>query len=157
MGRPRLQPPRQIHQESPRAEPICTKCGGSGTGPKASGFSVCLPRQLSSIATCCTQETVHLGAQYFAVEYSRCRISGVYSANGIPGYPRCCEHQCTSPSSHTYKYREPERQRQLCSFPRATLCWKSLKRENELFPSDMISSKISICRGFKPFSCPLPS
>src|SRR5713101_5860745 len=60
-------------------------------------------RQLSSIPTCCTQETVQRGAQNFLVEYSRCRISGVYCANGIPGYPRCCEHQCTSPSSQIYK------------------------------------------------------
>ena len=47
--------------------------------------------------------TVQRGAQNFSVEYSWCRISGEYCANGIPGYPRCCEHQCTRPFSQMYK------------------------------------------------------
>src|SRR6266403_4903645 len=88
-----------------RSVPICTKScdtdgGGGGIGI---GFFVCGSRQLSSIAICCTHETVHRGAQYLSVEYSCRRISGVYCASGIPGYPRCCEHQCTKPSSQTYK------------------------------------------------------
>src|SRR6266850_1736327 len=88
------------NQESPRPCPICTSCGcGAGGAGGAIGFRFCGPRQLSNIPTCCTQETVHRAAQNFSVKYSRCRISGVYSASGIPGYPRCCEHQCTSPSS----------------------------------------------------------
>src|SRR5438445_7243492 len=87
-------------QESLRTCPICTNsaCGVAG-GVMGVGFRFCGSRQLSKIPTCCTHETVHRGAQNFLVEYSRCRISGVYCASGIPGYPRCCEHQCTSPSS----------------------------------------------------------
>src|SRR5882672_6204505 len=102
--------------------PICTSSGCGAGGVIGIGFKFCGPRQLSNMPTCCTQETVHRAAQNFSVKYSRCRISGVYCASGIPGYPRCCEHQCTSPSSQMYKYREPERHRQLCSRPRATLC-----------------------------------
>src|SRR5690242_10535923 len=121
----RRQQPDQVsrNQESPRACPICTSssCGVAG-GVIGIGLKFCRSRQLSSIPTCCTQETVHRGAQNFLVEYSRWRISGVYCDNGIPGYPRCCEHQCTRPSSQIYRYREPERHRQLCSLPRATLC-----------------------------------
>src|SRR6267154_5665890 len=87
-------------QESPRTCPICTSSGcGPAGGVIGIGFKFCGSRQLSSIPTCCTQETVHRGAQNFLVEYSRRRISGVYCDSGIPGYPRCCEHQCTSPSS----------------------------------------------------------
>jgi hypothetical protein len=80
--------------------PICTKSAGGDIGI---GFKFCGSRQLSSIPICCTQDTVHRGPQNFSVEYSRWRISGVYFANGIPGYPRCCEHQCTRPSSQMYK------------------------------------------------------
>src|SRR5712692_2457057 len=92
-----------IH-ESARTCPICTSsaCGVAG-GVIGMGFRVCGARQLSRMPTCCTQDTVHFGAQNFSVKYSLCRISGVYSASGIPGYPRCCEHQCTSPSSQTYR------------------------------------------------------
>src|SRR6266853_5674525 len=123
------------NQESPRACPICTSssCGVAG-GVIGKGFRSRGSRQLSSIPTCGTHETVHRGAQNFLVEYSRWRISGVYCASGIPGYPRCCEHQCTSPSSQMYKYREPDRHRQLCSRPRATLCCNSLNLENNRFP-----------------------
>ena len=103
--------------------PICTNSlAGVGAGAIGMGFKVCGPRQLSKIPTCCTHETVHRGPQNLSVKYSRCRISGVYWESGMPGYPRCWEHQCTSPSSQTYKYREPDRQRHLCSLPRATLC-----------------------------------
>ena len=92
------------NQESLRACPICTSsAGGAAEGVIGMGFKFCGSRQLSRIPTCCTQETVHLGAQNFFVEYSRWRISGVYCVNGIPGYPRCCEHQCTKPSSQMYK------------------------------------------------------
>jgi hypothetical protein len=80
--------------------PICTKSAGGDIGI---GFKFCGSRQLSSIPICCTQDTVHRGPQNFSVKYSRWRISGVYFANGIPGYPRCCEHQCTNPSSQMYK------------------------------------------------------
>src|SRR5882672_5667580 len=86
-----------------RLDPICTKSPGTGGGGMGIGFFVCGSRQLSSIATCCTQETVQRGPQYLSVRYSRSRISGVYCARGIPGYPRCCEHQCTKPSSQMYK------------------------------------------------------
>ena len=110
------------NQESPRPCPICTSCAGGDAGVIGIGFRFCGSRQLSKIPTCCTHETVHRAAQNFSVKYSRCRISGVYCASGIPGYPRCCEHQCTSPSSQMYSYREPDRQRHSCSFPRATLC-----------------------------------
>src|SRR5205814_5135214 len=145
-------------QESPRPCPICTSssCAVAG-GVIGIGLRFCGSRQLSSIPTCCTHETVHRGAQNFLVEYSRCRISGVYCDNGIPGYPRCCEHQCTRPSSQIYRYREPERHRQLCSLPRATLCWNSLNREKERFPSAMTSSKISCSCGPSGFNCPLLS
>src|SRR5260370_2510137 len=120
------------NHESPRTCPICTSsaCGPAG-GVIGIGFRFCGSRQLSSIPTCCTHETVQRGAQNFFVEYSRWRISGVYCASGIPGYPRCCEHQCTSPSSHMYRLRDSERQRHLCSFPRATFCCTSLNLANE--------------------------
>src|SRR5437660_8302123 len=95
-------PETQLHvnQESLRTCPICTSsaCGDAGA-IIGIGCRFCGSRQLSSIPTCCTQETVHRGAQNFLVEYSLWRISGVYCAKGIPGYPRCCEHQCTRPSS----------------------------------------------------------
>src|ERR1700704_5166590 len=70
----------------------CTSSSEDGGGA-ATGFSVCGPRQLSTTAICCTQETVHRGAQCFFVKYSRRRSSAVYFSSGIPGYPRCCEHQ----------------------------------------------------------------
>ena len=45
--------------------------------PSGIGFSVCGDRQLSRIPTCCTQLTVHRGAQPLCVRYSRWRISAV--------------------------------------------------------------------------------
>ncbi len=90
------------NQSYRRPDPICTN-SSTAPGSIGIGFKFCGPRQLSSIPTCCTQDTVHRGAQNFSVEYSRCRISGEYCASGIPGYPRCCEHQCTNPNSQMYK------------------------------------------------------
>jgi len=55
------------NQDSPRAGPICTNSGCGSGGVVGIGFSVCGARQLSSIPTCCTQETVHFGAQNFEV------------------------------------------------------------------------------------------
>src|SRR6267154_117864 len=62
-------------------------------GGAATGVSVCGPRQLSTTAICCTQDTVQRGAQCFFVKYSRRKSSAVYFSSGTPGYPRCCEHQ----------------------------------------------------------------
>jgi hypothetical protein len=45
-----------------RCGPICTNSGGA----IGFGFNVCFPRQLSNIPTCCTQDTVHFGAQNFS-------------------------------------------------------------------------------------------
>src|SRR5262249_18320154 len=86
-----------------RLEPIWTRSFATGGGGMGIGFLVCGSRQLSSMAICCTQETVQRGPQNLSVRYSCARISGVYWASGIPGEPRCCEHQCTSPSSQMYK------------------------------------------------------
>src|SRR6202007_2983310 len=118
---------------------ICTSSFFAST---ASGCKLCPARQLSSIPTCCTQLTVHLGAHPLCVKNSRCRLSAVYSSSGTPGYPRCCEHQCTSPCSQIYRYREPARHFQSCSLPLATLCWKEVNRENDRFPRVLISSQI---------------
>src|ERR1700688_3238897 len=54
-------------------------------GGVATGFSVCGPRQLSTTAICCTQETVHSGAQCFFVKYSRRKSWAVYFSRGMPG------------------------------------------------------------------------
>src|SRR5262249_27878377 len=113
---PLLLAPQQGKSAFPSYFPICTSSlTGVDGGAVGMGFRVCGSRQLSRIPTCCTHDTVQRGPQYLSVKYSRCRISGVYRESGIPGYPRCCEHQCSIPSSHTYKYREPDRQRHLCS------------------------------------------
>src|SRR5262249_39934439 len=53
-----------------RADPICTNCGCTGGGAMGSGFRFCGSRQLSSIPTCCTQDTVHFGPQNLSVKYS---------------------------------------------------------------------------------------
>ncbi len=70
-------------------DPIFTS---SGCGPDCGiggvigmGFKCCGARQLSSMPTCCTHETVHIGAQNLVVKNSRRRISGVYCSSGIPG------------------------------------------------------------------------
>src|ERR1700740_1454116 len=56
------------NQESPREGPICTSPGCSTGGDVIGmGFSVCGARQLSSMPTCWTQETVHFAAQNLAV------------------------------------------------------------------------------------------
>ena len=62
-----------------------SSAGGSGGGAMGMGFKVCRARQLSSMATCCTQETVQRGAQNLVVKNSRRRISGVYCSSRIPG------------------------------------------------------------------------
>jgi hypothetical protein len=62
----------------------CTSDSGEDGGA-ATGFSVCGPRQLSTTAICCTQETVQSGAQCFFVKYSRRRSSAVYFSSGMPG------------------------------------------------------------------------
>ena len=62
----------------------CTSDSGEDGGA-ATGFSVCGPRQLSTTAICCTQETVHSGAQCFFVKYSRRKSSVEYFSRGMPG------------------------------------------------------------------------
>jgi hypothetical protein len=62
--------------------------------PTTHGFIVCSPAVIK-IATCCTQLTVHIGAQLLCVKNSA--ASSPLLANGIPGYPHCCEHQCAKP------------------------------------------------------------
>ena len=62
----------------------CTSDSGEDGGV-ATGLSVCGPRQLSTTAICCTQETVQSGAQCFFVKYSRRRSSAVYFSSGMPG------------------------------------------------------------------------
>src|SRR5579863_5440246 len=62
----------------------CTSDSGEDGGA-AAGLSVCGPRQLSTTAICCTQETVQSGAQCFFVKYSRRRSSAVYFSSGMPG------------------------------------------------------------------------
>src|SRR5207245_7113913 len=58
---------RDSNQESLPAVSICTSSGACAGGVIGIGFSVCGARQLSSMPTCCTQETVHIGAQNFSV------------------------------------------------------------------------------------------
>ena len=58
--------------------------------------------------------------------------------------------------SNVFK-REPERHRQSFVLPLAILCWNPLMRENPRLPIPMISSKISISRPPRGFSCPRPS
>src|SRR6202011_2550602 len=79
--------------------PVSCTSDSEEDGGEATGFSVCGPRQLSTTAICWTHETVQRGAQCFLVKYSRRRSSAVYFSSGMPGYPRCCEHQWTNPSS----------------------------------------------------------
>ncbi len=62
----------------------CTSDSGEDGGA-ATGLSVCGPRQLSTTAICCTQETVQSGAQCFFVKYSRRKSSAVYFSSGMPG------------------------------------------------------------------------